>query len=280
MWIPDHERRAPRRNTRRIGCERVNGGGNGRVLSARDANLDDCDRGREGVVPAGDCLRSARLGRASAVGWLCGCAVVRLCGCAVVQSCSHAVMQSCGYAAYLHVAELKFVAHAGHVVDRIFDTPRPVDISVIGRMRGETIDCETRVCVRTDGTNCAIVRPPACLMACPFELARTARDASRVKAVTAAVGACQSSASMVTCGSACPQSAGQTCWMSAGFAGRWWPHSGSPRHKRRAPRQCPEAHRATALKHSTQHGRNAHAARGAPAPARPAPPSRPVPAAA
>ncbi|WP_396331302.1 hypothetical protein [Burkholderia anthina] len=29
----------------RLGCERVNGGEDGEVLSARDANLNDCDRG-------------------------------------------------------------------------------------------------------------------------------------------------------------------------------------------------------------------------------------------
>jgi hypothetical protein len=45
MWIPDHERRAQCRNTGRMGCERVNGGGNGEVLLIRDVNLDDCDRG-------------------------------------------------------------------------------------------------------------------------------------------------------------------------------------------------------------------------------------------
>ncbi|OXI32824.1 hypothetical protein CFB84_40115 [Burkholderia aenigmatica] len=87
-------------------------------------------------------------------------AVVLSCCRAVVLSCCRAVVLSCGYAACLHVAELKFVAHA-HVVDRIVDAPRPVGIVVVGRMRGETIDRETRVCVRTDVTNCSTVRPPA-----------------------------------------------------------------------------------------------------------------------
>ncbi|MDR6499555.1 hypothetical protein J2785_002711 [Burkholderia ambifaria] len=44
MWIPDQERRALHRNTRRVGYERVNGEVGGKVLSARDANLDDCDK--------------------------------------------------------------------------------------------------------------------------------------------------------------------------------------------------------------------------------------------
>lgn len=36
-----------------MGCERVNGGGNGEVLPIRDVNLDDCDTGRGEAVRDG-----------------------------------------------------------------------------------------------------------------------------------------------------------------------------------------------------------------------------------